>query len=328
MKKISVVLSIVATLLVFAFTASAQTATSVANSNSSSTAVGAITNPTAVAGTNTAVNGVSGSVNLGLRQNFAGSNIPGNFPSMQVPMGRVPEVFTTPGVPPVVSGLQLMEWYKVVCRPMATRTHRLSEMSFKGESGDTSIIFVPHQDYFDGGATVVEASAESTSPKFFNVEGDDAQPAQHTIQSGLLVNNVSSLYRAGMYVPLGVVTIEVTKKEGGVPLSVIESDLRSFIFDHLSGFGVVDTLTTPGAVGAMAAMSNSGAGFSLMGQGLSYALDRASGGLLGGGFSGGYGSTGANAKLGSTYVLFAPSKDGNGIFIDPNTLSRAYSKKK
>ncbi|VAW31773.1 hypothetical protein MNBD_CPR01-203 [hydrothermal vent metagenome] len=325
-KKMSVLLAIVAVSFVFAFTASAQTVISSATSNSKSKAIGAITNPTAIAGNKTSVNGVSGNVKVGLRQNFAGSNIPGNFPSMQVPMGRVPEVFTTPGVPPVVSGLQLMEWYKVVCRPMATREHRLSEMSFKGESGDTSIIFVPHQDYFDGGATVVKTRAESTSPKFFNIEGDDA-PVQRVSTSGALVNSVSSLYRAGMYVPLGVVTIEVTKKEGGVPISVIQSDLRAFIFDHLSGFGIVDTLTNPHAIGAMAAMSNSGAGFSLMGQGLSYALDRASGGLLGGGFSGGYGSTGANAKLGSTYVLLAPSKDGNGIFIDPNTLSRAYSKK-
>ncbi len=314
MKKIILATAILT--LAFAPSAfAAQSAQSVAISGSQAT--GAITNPSATSS---------------LKQTFEGSHtsIPAPMPSVITPAIPSSEIFGPSGMPTVVAGIQMSEWYASYCKPVATREHRLVAIHLSGESGKTEITFVPHQDYFMTGS--VNSSVDTTweYKKIRTKKGYVKKVVWNTqTMSDISVDRVSALPGMGSYVPLGVVTIQVTDKDGGVPLSVVRSDLRSFAFDHLKGWSKVYTLTTGGAVGAVATRSSGGIGFSLLGQGVNYALNGATGGLLGGGVSLGSGSAGADARVGSTYVLFAPANgSADTVFIRPYTLDRAYHHQK
>ncbi len=314
MKKIILATAI----LTLAFAPSAFAAQSAAQSVaiSGSQATGAITNPSA--SVNATIN-PSAIVN----QNFAASHIPAPMPSVVAPSIPSPEIFGSAGMPTVVAGIPLSEWYASYCKPVATREHRLVAIHVTGESGETAVTFVPHQDYFErGNLTDDDDNSNGMSNGMMIVWSSNK--AKKTVQQ------VSSLPGiGGSYVPLGIVTIQVTDKEGGIPLSVVRSDLRSFAFDHLNGWSKVYTLSTSGAVGTVATRSSGGIGFSLLGQGVNYALNGATGGLLGGGVSLGSGSAGADARVGSTYVLFAPPNGSTDtVFVKPVMLDRVYHQKK
>ncbi len=330
MKKVLIAVAVVASLALVTSASAQSISNSNSHSQSASQAIGAITNPTA----NSQGIGVG---QVTLKQSFAGSNIPANIPAVQMPMGRVPEIFGPSGQPTVMAGVPLIEWYNAVTRPVATRAHRLADIRAEGDSGLTSIVFSPHQDYYLG-------AVEKTAHKYVD-SGNVGNPTNasfpwslpsspsrtvsvSTSTSDVLVNTVQSLPGSGMYVPLGVVTVEVTAKTGGVPFTTVRSDVANYIFDHLKGWKNVYILTNSGAVGGTASVSNSGHDLSLVGSGISFALNRATGGVLGAGISGGNGTTRVNARLGTTYLLFAPANGNNGIDVEISSLRKVYRHEK
>ncbi len=247
-----------------------------------------------------------GTVKVGgasVTQNFAASKIPAQLPIVSAPGVPVPQIFSRLNAPTNMKSVPLVEWEETTCDTTATREYPLKDMVFKNHyllggklelSGNTTVVFSPTHIYF---WLKKIPPYKGEMPMFI-----------HPVKVKSVSIITAQEARAHKYLCLGLLTV-VSKKDG-LGLAGVISDARVAPLGYMEGWRNIKLVLIPSAVAAATGVRTAGKSFSIIPTFVKMASSALSGGGAGASISGGEGATYASARIGATFLVFAPSPNG------------------